>query len=133
DFLIGLTLLPVAQAEKVSNHPFVQSVVLQIKQYLHNPDTLLEIPIAIKGTPFQKRVWEAIAKVPAGRTVSYSELADEVASGSRAVANVCGANQVPLVIPCHRVVAKNGIGGFMRGEKDGLSIKSWLLKHEQQQ
>lgn len=132
DFLVGLTLLPGTHAEKLSGHPFVQSVVLQIKQYLDDPNTLLDIPIAVKGTPFQKRVWKTIAQVPAGQTVSYSELADAVASGPRAVANVCGANQVPLVIPCHRVVAKNGIGGFMCGEKDGLAIKAWLLKHEQQ-
>ncbi len=133
DFLVGLALLPVAQAEKVSGDPFVQSIVMQIKQYLNNPDTLLDIPIAVKGTPFQKRVWQAIAKVPVGRTISYGELAGMVGSGPRAVANVCGANQVPLVIPCHRVVAKNGLGGFMQGQENGLAVKVWLLEHEQRQ
>lgn len=133
DFLVGLELLLANQTEKISGDPFVQSVVTQIKQYLNDSNTLLDIPIAVKGTSFQRRVWKAIANVPAGKTVSYGELAETVASGARAVANVCGANQVPLIIPCHRVVAKSGLGGFMRGDERGLTIKTWLLKHEQQQ
>jgi methylated-DNA-[protein]-cysteine S-methyltransferase len=133
DFLVGLELLPSAQPEKIAGGPFVQSVVSQIKQYLNNPDTLLDIPIAVKGTPFQKRVWKAIADVPVGQTIYYSDLARVVGSGPRAVANVCGANQVPLVIPCHRIVAKNGLGGFMQGQENGLAVKVWLLQHEQRQ
>lgn len=132
DFMVGLELLPVTQAEKTSGDPFIQSVVTQIKQYLNDPNTILDIPVAVKGTPFQRRVWKAIANVPAGKTVTYGELAETVASGARAVANVCGANQVPLIIPCHRVVAKSGLGGFMRGDERGLTIKTWLLQHEQQ-
>ena len=110
--------------------PFIQDVLRQIRQYLENPDTALIAPCAVKGTHFQKRVWQAIADIPNGRTLSYGELAQKVGSGPRAVANVCGANQVPLFIPCHRVVAKNGIGGFMQGDVNGLKVKQWLLEHE---
>jgi methylated-DNA-[protein]-cysteine S-methyltransferase len=131
DFVTTLTLLPNPQPEQSSEQPFVQSVVRQIKQYFAKPDQVIDIPIAVKGTPFQKRVWQAISTVPAGKTITYSELAKMVNSGPRAVANACGANQVPLVVPCHRVVAKQGLGGFMQGEAQGLVIKAWLLQHEQ--
>ncbi|CAG0983128.1 Methylated-DNA--protein-cysteine methyltransferase [Methylophilaceae bacterium] len=130
DFLVALELLAKPHAEQVSGDPFVQYIASRISQYLRDPTASLDIPIAIKGTPFQKRVWKAIAAVPAGKTITYGELADRVGSGPRAVANVCGANQVPLVIPCHRVVAKNGLGGFMQGKENGLAVKIWLLDHE---
>lgn len=131
DFVTTLSLLPTPQSEQTSEQPFVQSVVRQLKQYFSQPNQAIDIPIAVKGTPFQRRVWQAISSIPAGKTITYSELAKMVNSGPRAVANACGANQVPLVIPCHRVVAKQGLGGFMQGEKNGLAIKAWLLQHEQ--
>lgn len=130
DFLTGVSLVPEALPEKNSAQPFVQQVAEQIRAYLRNPTTSLQIPYAVKGTPFQKRVWQAMAAIPSGQTLTYGELAQKVGSGPRAVANVCGANQVPLFIPCHRVVAKNGLGGFMQGDLHGLMVKRWLLAHE---
>lgn len=130
DFLTEVTLLPIAQVEKSSSNVFIQYVANQIGQYFQNPQASLDVPFAVKGTPFQRRVWRAIAAIPCGQTLTYGELADKVSSGPRAVANVCGANQVPLLIPCHRVVAKNGLGGFMQGKENGLKVKQWLLHHE---
>lgn len=130
DFLTRLELLAEPHAELFSDNAFVQTVAGQISEYLRNPEAVLSIPYAVKGTPFQRRVWQAIAAIPCGKTLSYGELAAKVGSGPRAVANVCGANQVPLFIPCHRVVAKNGLGGFMQGDASGLAIKTWLLEHE---
>jgi methylated-DNA-[protein]-cysteine S-methyltransferase len=130
EFLTGISLVPEALPEKQSAQPFVQQIVEQLRAYLHDPATPLHIAYAVKGTPFQKRVWQAIARIPSGQTLSYGELAQQVGSGPRAVANVCGANQVPLFIPCHRVVSKNGIGGFMQGDENGLKVKRWLLAHE---
>ncbi|MBU3737317.1 MAG: MGMT family protein, partial [Methylobacterium sp.] len=73
----------------------------------------------------------ALRSIPAGRTLTYGELAASLGSGARAVANACGANPVPLVIPCHRVVARDGLGGFMQGRASAaLQIKQWLLQHE---
>ena len=86
--------------------------------------------MVLKGTAFQRRVWHVISGIPKGRVLTYTEIAEEVGSGPRAVANACGANYLPLVIPCHRVVAKKGLGGFMKGMPDGQKIKKWLLKHE---
>jgi methylated-DNA-[protein]-cysteine S-methyltransferase len=130
DFLVGLHLLPVTMPERYSEHWFAKDVVSQIKRYLADPRVALNIPYAVKGTPYQRRVWKAIADLPSGYTLTYGELADKVGSGARAVANVCGANQVPLLIPCHRIVAKGGLGGFMQGKENGLLVKKWLLDHE---
>jgi methylated-DNA-[protein]-cysteine S-methyltransferase len=130
DFLVGLHLLAGPVAEKRPQQAFAQNVINQIKQYLADPKTALNIPYAVRGTSYQRRVWKAIAAIPSGQTLTYGELAAKVGSGARAVANVCGANQVPLLIPCHRVVAKGGLGGFMQGKENGLLVKQWLLDHE---
>lgn len=131
DFLLGLELLSVNPGERNSQHRFTQAVVSLLHLYFQNPGTKLDIAYVVPGTDFQRRVWQAIARVPLGKTISYSELARIVGSGPRTVANACGANPVPLVVPCHRIVAKNGLGGFMQGEENGLAIKQWLLRHEQ--
>lgn len=113
-----------------STQPLVKKAYEQVKQYLQQPSMQFDLPVAARGTPFQQRVWKEIAAIPFGQTLTYGELAEKVGSGPRAVANACGANQLPMVIPCHRVVAKKGIGGFMQGKHDGLIIKQWLLAHE---
>ena len=107
-------------------------VAKQIQAYLSNPHAYFNFSHLVSGTSFQKRVWQAIAEIPLGQTLTYTELAAKVSSGARAVANACGANKLPLLIPCHRVVAKNGLGGFMQSAQGGLVVKAWLLKHESQ-
>ena len=110
--------------------PLVQSAYMQIQAYLQQPNVTFNIPFLPNGTAFQQRVWQAISQIPAGQTLSYGQLARNIGSGSRAVANACGANCLPIIIPCHRVVAQNGLGGFMQSKANGLSVKKWLLKHE---
>ena len=85
----------------------------------------------MQGTPFQKKVWLALQKIPAGQVMTYGELAKQLKTSARAVGNACRANPMPLVIPCHRVVAKSGLGGFS-GSQEGapIKIKKWLLEHE---
>jgi len=118
------------QIDKQSSNPLVINICQQIVDYLQQPITKFNLPLTQHGTAFQQRVWNAISAIPLGKTLTYSQLAQQVGSGPRAVANACGANRLPLVVPCHRVVAKHGIGGFMQGKKDGLQIKQWLLRHE---
>ena len=116
---------------EVINNPIVKQAHEQILQYLKQPATQFARSLhQQQGTSFQQRVWQAIADIPVGQTASYGQIARKIDSGSRAVANACGANSIPLIIPCHRVVAQNGIGGFMQGNEDGLLIKRWLLAHE---
>ncbi len=120
---------PPSKENKQSANPLVARAYEQIIQYLQNP-TPFNLPISLHGTEYQQRVWQAIASIPLGQTRTYGQLSRQISSGPRAVANACGANQLPLIIPCHRVVAQNGIGGFMQSKLNGLQVKKWLLKHE---
>ena len=127
---VVLELLPEKHLTKAAEHKVAVNVASQIEAYFSNPRNDFNLPIVYKGTPFQRRVWQAISAIACGRVLTYGEIAAQIGSGPRAVANACGANHLPLVIPCHRVVAKNGLGGFMQGSADGAKIKTWLLKHE---
>lgn len=108
-----------------------QRVCSRLREYFRNPGVSLDLPLAPRGTPYQRRVWRALQRIPPGRTVSYGGLARRLKTSARAVGNACRANPVPLVVPCHRVVAADGAGGFM-GKRSGraLKLKRWLLAHE---
>jgi methylated-DNA-[protein]-cysteine S-methyltransferase len=103
----------------------------QLAQYFVDPAAGFDVPLAFDGTPFQRAVWAAIAAIPAGRTRRYGDIAAELGSPARAVGQACGDNRLPLVIPCHRVVAASGLGGFAHAT-DGFAVrvKRWLLEHE---
>ena len=124
-----LTESPSADHQQ-SNHPLVKQACAQIKAYFQQASTRLDFPLSTQGTAFQQAVWQSIAAIPIGQTATYGQLAKQLDSGPRAVANACGANTIPLLIPCHRVVAQKGIGGFMQGKYNGVFIKQWLLAHE---
>lgn len=97
--------------------------------FQHSSHTPLSLDL--HGTPFQQRVWQALCTIPWGETLSYGELARRLGSSPRAVAGACRANPVPLLVPCHRVTAKQGLGGYMgQSSGEGLAIKQWLLRHE---
>lgn len=110
---------------------FSELVVSQLQSYFKEPCFVFDLPLDIIGRPFQKTVWCALRKISVGSTKTYSELSGELGSGPRAVGNACRSNPIPIVIPCHRIVAKNGLGGFA-GKTAGpsLVIKQWLLSHE---
>lgn len=114
-----------AQARKVTR---------VLRSYFSNPDVSFRVPLKLLGTTFQQRVWRALQRIPAGRTLSYGVLARKLDTSARAVGNACRANPVPIIVPCHRVVASNGMGGFM-GKRSGspLSLKHWLLAHERKE
>ena len=103
----------------------------QIERYLEDPDFVFDLPFEYCGTAFQCRVWRQIAAIPRGRTLTYNDVAKALKTAPRPVGGACGANRLPIIIPCHRVLGANGIGGFMRGRgADALEIKRWLLRHE---
>ncbi len=102
-----------------------------IAAYLDDPANPVDVPLVVEGSEFQKRVWAAIARIPCGRTRTYGELAAELGSTARAVGQACGDNRLPLAIPCHRVVAAEGTGGFAhRSGGPMIDVKRWLLAHE---
>jgi methylated-DNA-[protein]-cysteine S-methyltransferase len=125
-----ITLIPPTLAVQAKTAEIMRPVTTQIEAYLRTPKTKLNFKCLSLGTPYQQKVWQAISQIPCGETRTYTELAQQIGSGPRAVANACGANPLPLLVPCHRVVAKNGLGGFMQGFDGGLEIKKWLLAHE---
>ena len=130
DLLVNHISEPSVSQHPIVHDPSLKQITQEILAYLQRPHQAFNLPAQLAGSAFQNKVWLAIYAIPLGQTRTYSELAAQLQSGPRAVANACGANRLPLLIPCHRVVAKNGLGGFMRGDKNGLSIKRWLLSHE---
>ncbi len=103
----------------------------QLAYYINNPKEILTVPLKIQGTDFRRSVWAEICNIPVGQVITYSKLAEKIGSGGRAVANACRDNPFPGIIPCHRVVSANGLGGFM-GETTGkpLELKKKLLSLE---
>jgi methylated-DNA-[protein]-cysteine S-methyltransferase len=126
-------LAPSVAAKAPRRNSIAFLACVQIQAYLDDPRYRFELPLKLAGTHHRLAVWEAMQRIPAGATRTYGELAKELGSSPRAVGGACGANPIPLVVPCHRVIAAGGaIGGFMgeRGEGFELAIKRWLLGHE---
>ena len=131
DKLIGLEFLACGERKLAPSDCLTRQICEQIESYVHNPDFQFSIPLRQKGTPHQMKVWQALRAIPRGHATTYGLLAQALASSPRAVGQACGSNPLPLVIPCHRVVAKNGAGGFMHhASGEPLAIKDWLLRHE---
>ena len=108
----------------------LEMVEAQISEYLEGRRRIFTIPLRMSGTDFQIKVWNELRKISYGDTITYKELARRIGSPGayRAVANACGANPFPIIIPCHRVVASGGKTGGYTG---GIDIKLSLLKLEQ--
>lgn len=106
----------------------LKSEVKQILEYFSGKRKSFNMKVVLIGTKFQTKVWLALAKVKYGETVSYSELARRAGNKNavRAAATCCATNPVAIIIPCHRVVAKNGLGGF----GGGVHMKKFMLKLE---
>ena len=116
---------------KAPANELAQRVVDQLAAYCTDSSAPIELPLAIEGTDFQRRVWEQIAGIPSGSTATYGELARRLKAEARAVGQACGDNRLPLAIPCHRVVGASGIGGFAHHRGGAYeAIKRWLLLHE---
>ncbi|BCF87491.1 methylated-DNA--[protein]-cysteine S-methyltransferase [Paraburkholderia largidicola] len=127
-----IVYLPDSVANVEPDSPLAKQAVEQIEQYLQHASASFDLPLADVGTPFQRRVWQAIREIPPGVVLTYGQLAKQIGSVPRAVGQACGSNFFPIVIPCHRVVGAGGIGGFAHTGGDGYyrNVKRWLLKHE---
>jgi methylated-DNA-[protein]-cysteine S-methyltransferase len=103
----------------------------ELDAYWRNPAHEFDLLYVPAGTPFQLHVWRVLMAIPAGQPTTYGALAKQLGTAARAVGQACGSNPLPILIPCHRVVAANGLGGFMHASSGApLDVKTWLLAHE---
>ena len=137
-----------------TSHPADEVAALAVEEigrYLDDPSFAFSVPIRLLGLPFHRKVWDAISRIPPGEARTYGALARELDTEARAIGQACGANPIPLFVPCHRVVGAGGsLGGFMGRRDPGVrepdlfatpdpdsvpafepaEIKRWLLAHE---
>lgn len=105
----------------------------QLREYFAGTRRDFDLPLAVEGTDFRRRVWEVLRTIPYGQTRTYGEVAAMVeCRAARAIGQANRHNRLPIVIPCHRVVAGGGIGGYAGedGEGKNRDVKRWLLRHE---
>ncbi|WKL58816.1 methylated-DNA--[protein]-cysteine S-methyltransferase [Asticcacaulis sp. ZE23SCel15] len=117
-------------AELIEDVPGLRSVLAQAIALIDAPDAAYDGPLDLRGTAFQQSVWQALMTVPAGQTLTYSELAQRVGNPKavRAVAAACGANRIAVVIPCHRIIGRKG---SLTGYRWGVKRKQALLQREE--
>ena len=131
DFLIGLWLPNErrhARNDADDVPPVLKETASQLDEYFEGERTDFDVPMELDGTDFQREVWTELTRIPYGETISYGELARRVGrpSAPRAVGQANGRNPIPIIVPCHRVLASNGIGGY----GGGLKVKRQLLAVE---
>jgi AraC family transcriptional regulator of adaptative response/methylated-DNA-[protein]-cysteine methyltransferase len=117
------------QARLIGGDPAFEQMVARVVGFVEAPGVGLDLPLDVRGTAFQQRVWQALRDIPPGSTASYAEIAERIGSPKsvRAVAQACGANALAVAIPCHRVVRSDG---GLSGYRWGVERKSALLKRE---
>ncbi len=131
DALTRLDFLPADAPASPRLDNRAHQLARELEAYWRNPSHSFDLLFVPQGTPFQLRVWHALMNIPAGRQTTYGVLARKLGTAAQAVGQACGSNPLPILIPCHRVVAANGLGGFMHSSAGmPLDVKTWLLAHE---
>jgi len=131
DRVTAIRYLPPEAELLAPKNELAERAARQLERYRDDPDTRFDLPLLIEGTEFQRRVWDVMCSIPRGKTLTYGEVARRLEGEARVVGQACGDNRLPIVIPCHRVVAADGIGGFSHTTSGYLiEAKRWLLMHE---
>ena len=129
--VVAIRYLPLSSSSVLPRNDLAEEASRQLQRYREDPDARFDLPLRVEGTPLQRAVWDAMCAIPRGRTRTYGELARELGADARDIGQACGDNRLPIVIPCHRVVAADGIGGFSHTTEGYLiEVKRWLLAHE---
>ena len=129
--LVAIDYLPRGAATLKPQTAFAKEVCKQLKAYLRQPKFEFTLPFVYEGTDFQIKVWNAVRSIPSGTVRSYLQVAKHIGTAPRPVGTACGANRIPILVPCHRVVGSRDIGGFMNARRGAaIDVKRWLLHHE---
>jgi O-6-methylguanine DNA methyltransferase len=106
----------------------LENATAELKEYFQGRLAQFTVPVELEGPPFHRKVWDVLRSIAFGQVLTYSEIARRLGSpgAARAVGNACARNPVAIIVPCPRVLARNGLGGF----GGGLEAKRWLLRHE---
>jgi len=102
--------------------------IAQLREYFHEGREVFDLPLQVDGSDFQRAVCDAMLAIPFGETRTYGDIARDLGAPPQPVGNACGGNPIPVIIPCHRVLAANSLGGF--SGMGGVETKVELLKHE---
>lgn len=131
DYITELSFTDQPATPGTSLSPCQKIIAAEINHYFQNPTHQFNLQLKSDGTAFQQKVWRALASIPLGKTMTYGELARQLKTSPRAIGQACRTNPIPLIVPCHRVVGANQLGGFA-GARQGrlVNIKQRLLEHE---
>ncbi|MFW0072918.1 MAG: methylated-DNA--[protein]-cysteine S-methyltransferase [Coxiella-like endosymbiont] len=131
-FLLGIDYLHDSELIIKPKTIVAKETVEQLLCYFADPKFPFDLPLTLDVTPFQQSVLDALQKIPVGTTQSYAELAKWLNTKAQPIGNACRKNPIPIIIPCHRLVAANDLGGYRSITKGSLlGIKRWLLQHEE--
>ena len=108
--------------------PLLKDAIKQLNAYFDDKLRVFDLPLRPHGSPFQQRVWKQMLRIPFGKTLTYGAVAEKLKSGARPVGTACGRNPIPIIIPCHRIVAATSLGGY--SGDGGLHTKVALLTLE---
>ncbi len=113
------------------NDKWSKQWVAELQHYFTHPKHCFQLAIHLDGTAFQQRVWHALQHIASGAALTYGQLAKKLQTAPRAIGQACRTNPLPIIIPCHRIVATHHLGGYA-GNINGRfkDIKTWLLRHE---
>ncbi|KPU84924.1 cysteine methyltransferase [Marinosulfonomonas sp. PRT-SC04] len=118
--------------QEQGDSPLLQKVRQQVSEYFDGIRTEFDLPLRVEGSDFQRAVCAVMSAIPFGETVTYGDISKPLKVPAQAVGQACGGNPIPLIIPCHRVLAATGLGGFSGGGGglNGIELKVQLLRHE---
>lgn len=131
DLVISVDFVSLPPVIATTKNKVLMQAQQQMLAYCEQPQSVFKLPLRMRGTAFQQRVWQALQSIPAGEVRTYGEMALQLNTSPRAIGGACRANPLPIIVPCHRVVSRLGMGGYS-GDTDGdnMEIKRGLLRHE---
>ena len=124
----AITALRWGAVERAADRPELREAVAQLQAYFEGRLQAFDLPLAPGGSEFQRAVCDAMLEIPFGETRTYGDLARDLDVPAQAVGGACGGNSIPVIIPCHRVLGAQGLGGYSGA--GGIETKVWLLRHE---